>query len=81
MNSSYLSRYYKEQAGEGLAEYIARVRIGRAKELLAGDLPLAAVAGKVGLSGDIALIKLFKRFEGVTPGRFKARDASSGQEL
>jgi len=72
VNPSYLSRYYKEQAGEGLSEFVARTRIDAAKRILTEtDLPLGEVARRVGLSGDVALIKLFKRLEGITPGRFQ----------
>lgn len=78
VNPSYLSRYFKEQSGEGLAEFIARVRISRAKDLLAQNMVVSEVAQKVGLSGDVALIKLFKRIEGVTPGRFKGRSTNPG---
>lgn len=72
MNASYLSRYYKEQAGESLVDYINKTRIEAAKRLLRRDeLTMSDIAERVGYSSNVALIRAFKRYEGITPGKYK----------
>jgi YesN/AraC family two-component response regulator len=75
MNASYLSRFYKEQAGESLVDYINKTRIGAAKSLMANpDLTLSDIAGSVGYSSNIALIRSFKRYMGITPGKYRGAE-------
>ncbi|WP_314252047.1 helix-turn-helix domain-containing protein [Streptomyces kutzneri] len=53
-------------------------RHGRARRLLeTTDLPLDRIAPLVGLSGVTALVRVFTRWEGITPGVYRARDAGS----
>ncbi len=72
ISPSYLSHFFKEQTGVNALERVNRRRIERAKELLADRrLTISAVAQEVGYSGDLALTRFFKRFEGRTPGRYR----------
>jgi two-component system response regulator YesN len=72
MNASYLSRFYKEQSGESLVDCINRKRIAVAKLLLKDTgLNMNDIAEQVGFSSNIALIRSFKRYEGITPGKYK----------
>ena len=73
LNSSYLSRFFKEEAGENLLNYINRYRVERAKELLAcTDETIGAISGQTGFLNGAALTRAFKKFEGITPGQYKA---------
>lgn len=55
---------------------IARVRISRAKRLLAEtDLPVSKVAKACGFSGTVSLGIAFRRETGLSPGRFRKRRA------
>lgn len=72
MNAAYISRYFKDQTGEGLPDYIGRTRVEKAKELLrVKNININEIAEKVGFYNSNALIRSFKKFEGVTPGKFK----------
>jgi AraC-like DNA-binding protein len=72
MSQGYLSRLFRESAGQGLLDFIAEVRIAHAKDLMAtGRASLEQVAGSVGYTSANALIRAFKKHEGVTPGQYR----------
>ena len=72
MNESGLSRYFRKKIGMGLLEYIHRTRVQKAKELLAEpNASIKTIAGFVGLDSSDSLIRIFKKFEGVTPGCYR----------
>lgn len=73
LNASYLSRYFKQQVGMGLLEYIHRYRVQRAKEILSEipDIPLGELAARTGFYNAAALIRVFKKVEKVTPGQYR----------
>lgn len=73
ITSSYLSYFFKEQFGENMVDYVNKMRISRAKELFLRypERPLSAIADEVGCQSDKALIRIFKIYEGVTPGKYR----------
>ncbi len=72
-NPTYLSRYFKEQTNVGLLDFINQVRIRHAKELIQKNATMTVqeVVEKVGFLNSAALIRVFKKYEGITPGQFK----------
>lgn len=77
MNQGYLSKLFREMTGEGLLDYIAGVRIAHAKALMeSGRSSLQDVAAAVGYTSANALIRAFKKHEGVTPGRYRESGVS-----
>lgn len=69
---SSLSRLFKKNMGIGLLDYIHKLRLEDAKELLINtDMSIKNIAEKVGYYNDVAIIRAFKRYEGVTPGKFR----------
>lgn len=69
---SYMSKLFKEQTGETLPDYINKVRLEKAKVLLRDEkLNISEAAIKVGYLNSNALIRSFKKYEGVTPGKYK----------
>jgi AraC-like DNA-binding protein len=83
ITAPYLSSFFKQETGTSMVDHINRLRIEKAKALLAeGGQSLSQVAGASGFGTDKTLIRLFKRFEGVTPGRFRELRfvAEPGQE-
>ncbi|ACT04458.1 AraC family transcriptional regulator [Paenibacillus sp. JDR-2] len=69
----YLSSFFKKATGQTIVEYIAKIRLLEAKRLLAEtDLTVAHIAGAVGYSNDIGFIRFFKKYEGITPGQYRA---------
>lgn len=72
VSNTHLSTTFKQAFGEGVVSYINRLRIEKAKQLLAStELSVKAIADAVGFSGDISFIRVFKKYEGVPPGRFR----------
>lgn len=67
---SYLSRSFKSTYEINLLEYIQRLRVNEAKKLLCTET-VQNVAREVGFWDTQALIRSFKKLEGVNPGVYK----------
>ena len=72
VSESYLSTIYKKHVGYGLLQAIHKIRIAESKKVLkTNDANLNSIASMVGYFNDIALIRAFKRYEGISPGKFR----------
>ncbi|WP_405078796.1 helix-turn-helix domain-containing protein [Paenibacillus chitinolyticus] len=72
LTPSYLSKQFKAQTGEALLDVIQKVRLAEAKKLLSQSSdPIIEIARKVGYSDINTFNRIFKKFEGVTPGKYK----------
>ncbi len=73
LTSSYLSHFFREQFGETMVDYVNCKRIDFARRIFAEDveISIADVAAMVGCYSDKALIRIFKKYAGVTPGKFR----------
>lgn len=72
MNPYYLSELFKNKTGENFKDYLIRVRIENAKELLKHpDLKAFSVGELVGYENPTYFTKVFKRIVGVTPQKYK----------
>ncbi|KWX76190.1 AraC family transcriptional regulator [Paenibacillus riograndensis] len=67
----YVSKLFKEQTGQGLHDYISQVRTEAAKAYLQEGITIEEISARVGFSSSSAFIRVFKKYEGITPGRFK----------
>lgn len=65
-NSSYLSRKFKEETGQGLSAYLTEIRMEKAKELAKKGTIMYMTAQKVGIPDPNYFGKLFKRNVGIT---------------
>ncbi|WP_168735723.1 helix-turn-helix domain-containing protein [Cohnella fermenti] len=73
LTPSYLSTLFKKQTGKNVSDYIAEVRIEKSKDMLADSaLTITQIAHGVGYANDIGFIRMFKKYEGVTPGKYRA---------
>ncbi|GIO53789.1 MULTISPECIES: helix-turn-helix domain-containing protein [Paenibacillus] len=71
-NRNYLSRMFKQRFGTGLRDYIHRIRLEAARELLVSSkLHIKEIADRVGIEDDKQFIKWFKRLSGVTPTEYR----------
>ncbi|KRG14448.1 helix-turn-helix domain-containing protein [Lederbergia galactosidilytica] len=69
----YLSTFFKKQQGENITEFIAKIRIKVAKKYLdETTLTIAQIANRIGYANDVGLIRIFKKQEGITPGKYRA---------
>jgi AraC-like DNA-binding protein len=68
----YLSRFFKKNMGMGVQEYINKMRIAKARELLVeSDKNILEIASELGFADDKYFLKLFKRYEKITPGEYR----------
>jgi len=71
---AYLSKIFKNQFGgsEKLLDYLNRIRIEKAKELLASaELSLNEIADQVGYNNTQSLQRFFKKYENTTLGDYR----------
>ena len=74
LNPTYFCELFKLQCGETVLDYITKARVKKAKELLLQtDLKIYEVAQKVGYSDTKYFSKLFKRYDGSLPSKYKER--------
>lgn len=68
----YISTLFKTYTGQNIKDFISKIRIEKAKELLRDDqLTLTDIAKQLGYANDMGVIRLFKKYEGVTPGVYR----------
>ena len=69
---SYISKLFKDAQGVSIVEYISRLRVEETKKLLCStDQPLQEIAQKVGFNNVASLIRVFKKYENMTPANYK----------
>jgi AraC-like DNA-binding protein len=69
---SYLSKLYKDSSGVSLLHAINLARVEEAKSLLVhSSESITDITRQVGYLHSNTLIRIFKRYEGVTPGRYR----------
>ncbi len=68
----YISRQFRDQTGIFLKDYINKVRIDASKPLLVHSAkPIADISQAIGYIDSNAFIRVFKKHEGITPGKFR----------
>ncbi|MFD0868993.1 response regulator transcription factor [Paenibacillus residui] len=79
MHPVYLSKVYKLETGEGLKDYLSRVRMERAVHLLLNtDLKVYEITSQVGYLNTAYFIKVFKKAFGVTPQEYRDQNSDNG---
>lgn len=67
----HFARQFKRSTGKSPHQYLIEMRVGRARHLLAGDLPIAEIAFRCGFSHQEHLTRLFGRQQGTTPAAYR----------
>jgi two-component system, response regulator YesN len=70
ISPSYLSKFFKEEFGYNFLDYLNRKRIEKAKVLLNGNMTIIQIAQIVGYNNDVTFRRVFKKYEGSTPGSY-----------
>ena len=74
LSPQYISSLFKKQTGYTPIEYLNKVRISKAKEIMSsGENNISRVAEEVGISDIHYFYKVFKQFEKKTPVQFITR--------
>lgn len=72
VNGPYLSRFFKEQTGETFIDYVNQQRVNLAKKLLLeNEGTINDITLKAGFTNSNTFIRVFKRYEGITPGQYR----------
>ena len=70
-NARYLSKVFREETGLGILDYVNRIRIDRATELLAeGNYSVELIGEMVGYASTKTFRRTFAKIVGTTPGNF-----------
>jgi AraC family transcriptional regulator len=73
VHPAYLARVFRAHYGVSVGEYGRRLRLAwAASEIARGDTPLAEVAAQAGFADQSHFTRLFKRYAGITPARYRA---------
>jgi len=73
-NTSYLSSYFSAHMKEGFSEYLNKIRIEKAMELLNDDsITISEISGRVGYSDHSYFCKVFKKFTGDSPSSYRRK--------
>jgi len=73
LNPSYFSRLFKKEVGETFVEYVTRMKINRAKELLEQtDEAVGKICERLGYDNQSYFIKIFKTYAGTTPIEYRS---------
>lgn len=72
LTPAMLSRYFKENYGQNINDYLNNLKMERARKLLLEtNLPVYEVGLELGYQGPNSFIRRFKATYGITPGEFR----------
>lgn len=73
----YISKIFKEETGESPINYLIKIRLEKAKEMLSATQPesIKKIANDVGYEDAYHFSKLFKKYYGVSPLHFRANNS------
>jgi len=71
ISKTKLAKDFQTVTGQSVHEYVTAIRLWRAKSMIMEDIPLSVVADACGFSRDSALITMFRREVGMTPGEWR----------
>lgn len=77
VSREYISRKFKQTYGTNMSDYLTKIRIDHAKQLLRNpQMKLAVIAEKVGFKNEKYFSQVFKKQEGISPGEFRKQHRS-----
>jgi YesN/AraC family two-component response regulator len=71
----YISKIFKEETGESPINYLIKIRLEKAKEILLNENSgsIKSIANHVGYDDVYHFSKLFKKYYGISPLYFKKK--------
>lgn len=78
MTLSHMGKVFRKFTGISMLDHIHFLRISKCKELLSEGMTIKDCAKETGYMDSKALIRAFKRYEGITPGQFKSNIGNVG---
>ncbi len=76
LSASYLSTLFKNNFGENFKDYLNIYRIKKAKEIINDNkyITIKELAAMVGFNNSDTFIRVFKRYEGISPGQYISKN-------
>lgn len=72
MSSNYLSHFFKDYMGVSFSDFLGKIRVEKAKEMISTtNKSINSICFEVGYINVNSFIRSFKKFEGITPGRYR----------
>jgi AraC-like DNA-binding protein len=72
ISSSLASQVFKQETGETIYNYLTRLRMDRAAELLLKtDYKISDIAQQVGYQHENSFIRSFRKYKDITPGKYR----------
>lgn len=72
LNASYLSALFKKETGKTFLEYLTKVRMDKAKEMLKEtNETISAICQEVGYSDTKYFVKCFQKYTGLKPNQYR----------
>lgn len=83
MTESYLSNQFKEKVGVSFVKYVTKLRIDKAKEMLEhdSDIKISDIADSLDMGNVQSFIRVFKKYEGITPGQYREKFFESNKTV
>jgi two-component system response regulator YesN len=73
VSDSYLSKVFVKETGENFSDYVTRIRIEKAKQMLYSGMKIYEVGETVGYPNQTHFSRIFKKVTGETPIEYKNR--------
>lgn len=71
---SNLSHFFKKNMQVSISQYVEKIKLERAKELLAdSDKKISEIAQLLRYGNSTVFIEMFKKYEGITPGGYREK--------
>lgn len=81
LSTSYVSRLFTSETQYSFIEYLHFIRISYAKEvLISSNESISNIAIKCGYTDSHSFIRTFKKYEGVTPGKYRQLHSNNTME-
>jgi two-component system response regulator YesN len=72
VSTTTISKTFKEYAGVNYHEYVSRLRIEKAKELIREtEMNIAQIGKSIGYEHEFSFRRAFKRYEGINPEEYR----------
>ncbi|MDQ6422674.1 response regulator [Paenibacillus sp. LHD-117] len=72
LNPSYFSRYFKKLTGMNYTDYVHRLKMGIAAQMMKNkEATIEVISGRLGYSDRTYFSKVFKKYVGVSPSDYK----------
>ena len=77
LSPKYLSRVFKKNTGESFNEFKLKVKLDKAREMLENTgFTIQQIAYELGYMNIESFIRIFKKFNGLTPGQYRENNAA-----